>query len=725
MAEQSTKADKPADTEESRDVHRIAIERHSIAVSAGENQMNLAIEDTRFSQVQGKQWDDLARNRRKNRPMYEINKVQLMVNKVVGDQMQNRISPKVRPAGGEATKKVADTMNGLIRNIENQSNFSNIRNSAFKESATGGSGAWKIVTQLPDDDFVQDIRIMRIPSAVSKVFWDPSANDPNKRDAKYVFEDEEMPTVDFKEKWPGFAVSSVSSPRVGIFRRISDWFRQERVRVSDYWVKVPIKIRIAKLTDGRVVRLDEEFDKIKDELARGDPENGVDPVAIAVSAQGNEMIQERDTHKVVHYKISGGDILSGPNDWAGKFLPIVPIFGYSMHIQDEHHYRGLIRFAKDPQRVLNYEVSFGVETGALAVQDPTWLTHVQAQGQENQFKSYNVRNNPFLFYTADPLAPGPPRRGGPPAVNTAQIQRIQMFDGFIETTTGLFAPSLGDNPGDQSGVALRAQQAQGDSATFELVENLVGGIEYTGEIIIDLMPKIYDTERQIQIIQEDGETKMVTINQEVTDEETGDSVLLVNQAQDKYDMVVDVSPSYKTQRIEAINALIELGRNDPEFKAVSGDLIAKNLQFSESGELTKRLRRLNAQRGIVELSEEEIAEIQENQEKQQPQEPSPQEQAEAEALQLNVQRLQVENQKIQVETNKLAIENAKAQQELEQGEDDPLKEDAETGKIIAETGNIEADTEKKLSEANKNDHEVGADRIRLSEELRQPTDTLQ
>lgn len=697
MADESKKdsgLDSPAsDTDELREVHTLAVKRHDEAYAVGQDQMDKSIEDTRFSQVEGAQWDDLAKRRRKNRPRYEINKVQLMVNKVVGDALQNRVSPKTRPAGRDANRKTAKVYNGIIRNIENQSNFKGVAKVALKEAVTGGMGAWQEITVVPDDDvFDQEIRRKAIPSAVTRVFFDPSATDLQKRDAQYCFVDEWIGIDEFEKKWPDKTASSISAPARGFFHRVKNWFRKDRVRISDYWLKEPITKKIAQLSDGRVVEVTKDFDKVRDELL-------AEGVTVARSAQGNEMVVERQSHKVVHYKISGADVLSGPNEWAGKHIPIVPLFGYSMHIGEDHYYRGLTRFAKDPQRVLNYSVSGAIESTALAPKDPIWMTPTQIGKNGAELAAMNVTNKPIMKYNHDPQEPGPPKRTGAPALNSAQIQQVSMMDGFIETTTGLFAPSLGDNPASQSGKALLAQQAQGDSATFELMDNYTDAVQYAGEIDIDLIPHIIDNERQIQIIQPDGESEMVMVNQTVEDGQTGDFVNVVDLRQGKYDFTVDVGPSYRTQRTEAVNALTELSRNNPAFAQVSGDLIAKNLNFSESEELTSRMRKIGAANGYVDLSEEEIQEDQEKQASQGPQKPDP-----IQMMQMEQMKQQMEEQALK--NDRLELENAKLQLDIQQDQKTQMEEAAEEEQAIVNVEKTEAEVAKLKSETLKNEQDA-------------------
>jgi hypothetical protein len=107
------------------EVHAEAIRRFDMCMDAGQHERELALEDARFAQTSEGQWDDAAITARTDRPRYTINKIAGAIDTVVGDQRQNEIAVKVRPLSGGADKMMADTFNGLIRNIEAQSSARN------------------------------------------------------------------------------------------------------------------------------------------------------------------------------------------------------------------------------------------------------------------------------------------------------------------------------------------------------------------------------------------------------------------------------------------------------------------------------------------------------------------------------------------------------------------------------------------------------------------------
>lgn len=658
-------------------VHQEAMERFDRVTRDEREQRDASIEDIMFAQVEGSQWDESARNTRVNRPRYEINKIALPINQAIGDQRQTRIANKIRPRTSGTDEDTASAFEGLIRSIEVNSGFDKVKDNGYKEVVNGGIGAWYVTTEFADDDvFEQDIVIKKITSAASSVYMDPTAKHENKKDALWGFVVEEISEEQFKFKWPDAVVSDVSANNQSTTFR-QGWRTQDTVRVADYWVVEPVNKKIALMTDGTVITIDSDTEKVLDELAEKQ-------VFIAKDASGNEKVRTVKSQKVVHYKISGAEILSGPNEWAGKYIPIVLVYGYNIWVNGKHYWSGMVRRAKDAQRVYNYATSAAIEASSLSPKDPFWLTPKQAEGHERKLEQFPVRNSPFMFYNPDPEAPGPPTRTGAPAVQTALIQQVAQADVDIQATTGRFAPSLGDNPADQSGKALLAVQQQGEAGTFELVDNLAGAVEFTGEILVDLIPKIYDTHRQQRILNPDGTTELIEVNKTIVDEQTQEKVILNDLSQGKYSVVTDTGPSYKTQRTEALNFLNSLSQSSPLFAELAPDLLAKNVDFEFSKELEDRVRKIMLQRGIVDPNEKETQRLQLEQQQQANQPPDP-------IAQMQIESLKLDLEAKAAEVDKIALENEKLQADIQ-------NQIADTQKKLVESQNTKAETAATLQE---------------------------
>lgn len=571
------------------EIHREAIRNYESSYSAERGERDLCLADLKFALVPGSQWEDTASEARRNRPRFEINKIESAINTLVGEQKQNRTSIKLRPED-DADKTTSDILSGLIRNIEESSRFKDIKDQTFKEQATGGFGAWYITTQYKKDSFDQEAVIKYIPSAASSVFYDPSATDFLKRDAGWFLVCTDISTEDFKKRYPDAAASSLPEYSSSL---ATSWQDRKTTKIATYYVKVPTTKEIALLSDGNVVDYDADFKKVQDELF----------------LKGITVVKTRicKSHKVMIYKLSASTILEKPYEWAGSHIPVVPVFGYSTWINNQHYYKGMVRNAKDAQRVYNYSTSQAIEVSALSPKDPYWMTPKQAKGHERQLRDFNNKNNPFMFYNADTENPGPPKRTGAPSVQTALLTQTQQADADIQATTGLYNPSLGEGNNDsQSGRAILALQKQGNHSTYELVDNLVKAVEWTGEILLDVIPKIYDTNRKVSILEEDGNSRQVELNGIILDTQTGQPVEINNLSKGKYKVISSNGPSFATKRSEGLNLLIKLAESNPLFSQVSADLIAKNVDFEYSEELSARVRKQLIDQGVVDPTEEEI-----------------------------------------------------------------------------------------------------------------------
>jgi hypothetical protein len=402
-----------------------------------------------------------------------------------------------------------------------------------------------------------------------------------------------MPKEEYEDRFPDSKAVSWDQEKF-TNAGCSTWLEDDSIRVAEYWVKTPIDKNIALLSDGRVIDVDEEK-AVMDELAE----------------QGVTIIRQRKvkSHKVEMYLMDGSGILEGPQDWAGKFIPLIPMYGRQSSIENQTFTRGVVRFAKDSQRIYNYTTSAAIETAALTPKDPIWLTAKQAEGHQERLQNFNTRNDPFLFYNADPSAPGAPQRGGAPAVQGAFIQQIQQASMDLYHTTNMQPPSLGANPELKSGKAIQAQERLGDRGSFIFTDNLVKSQEYTAEILVDLIPRIIDTERQVRVMAQDGESENVFVNQSVIDKTTREKVLVNDLSQGKYDVVAATGPAFATQRQESAQQIIDLIATSPMFENLAMDLVAKDLPILESKELTKRVRKIQIQQGIIEPTEDEIKEL--------------------------------------------------------------------------------------------------------------------
>lgn len=630
------------------EIFSTALVRFENTNNAEKEQRAFAIEDMVFTNAEDGQWEEEIITKRDGRPRYTINKISPAIDQLVGDQRQNRVSIKVI-AQQDATEELAKTYTGLIRSIEQQSHASDAYDNAYEECATGGFGGFKISTKFSNDDsFEQDITIEPIKSAASTLFFDCNAQNYDKSDANYAFLINNISEEEFTRKYPDASKTDFKTDNY-----YAGWYNSENntVRIAEYWYKEPKKRNIGLLSNGATIDLDEEKE-VLDEL----------------SLEGITVIRNRvvESYQIKRIVMSGGEILEEPKDWIGMYIPLVPVFGKTIQIENKNFIRGIVRFSKDAQRIFNYTTSSIVEITAISVKDPFFMTTKQVEGQEGQIKKSIENNSPVVLYNNEPGAV-PPFRAGPAQVQPALVQQQNQADANIQATTGIEASSLGQNVGLKSGKAIQSEQAMGDRGSFVFQDNLQKSMAYGGTILVDLIPKIYDTERVVKVIGSDESIDDVTINKEIIDRQTREKVLVNDLSQGKYSVSAKSGASYATKKAESLNQLVSLTVDSPELKLLVIDLIAKNGDFNNSEELIERIRSFQIKQGAVDPTEEEKEKLGMNQ----PQEPDPMQTAQLENIQASTEQLRIATEKIISDT---------------------LHKDAETEKKFAETQKIMVDS---------------------------------
>jgi len=540
------------------------------ATEADNTNRRLAMADMKFINEPGAQWDEFVRRERGERPCYEFNKLRVTVKRVVNDMRANRPAGKVR-AVEDSDKKTADIYEGLCRNIWNNSDGDTVIDQAAEYQVSAGMGAWRIsVDYASEDAFDQDIKLEAIRNPFC-LYTDPSAEDPMKRDARYWFLTTRISHEAFEEKYGKKAEKTDWEGGSDEFEDDQDWEDEETVRIVEYWYREPVTKTILLLSDGRTVE--------EAELAA---EAAANPGAY----DGLQILRKREvqTYKIKNCIASGSEILE-EGEWAGTQFPFVMIYGESMIIDGKHLWWGLPRFAKDAQRAYNSSRTFAVEAVSLAPQAKFWATSTQAQGHTDKWAEAHKKNYPYLLYNPDPEAAGPPfpMQGAniPPAI----MNEIGISSDDIKGVTGIYDASLGARSNETSGVAIRSRQQQGEIAVFNYGDNLAKGIRRTWELLIDLIPRVYDTQRSLRILGPDGSEDFVEINQPAPD-----GSYLNDVTRGKYDVTVTIGPSFSTQRQEASEIYMGMAQNNPQIMAVAPDLIFKSLDLPLSDDIAERMK---------------------------------------------------------------------------------------------------------------------------------------
>lgn len=584
----------PSGPEDQRDKLAEMRHRYKLAIAAYSDSREDELDDLRFmAGSPDNQWQwpaDVLQTRGSvqgqtinARPCLTINKLPQHVRMVTNEQRQNRPSGKVIPADDKADVQVAEIYDGMVRHIEYLSDADVAYDTACENQVTYGEGYIRVLTEYCNDDsFDQDLKIGRVRNSFS-VYMDPMSQDPTGADACWCFITQDMTKEEYEREFPNAApLSSMLASGVGD-QYLSQWLNENTVRIAEYFY-YKYNDATLNLYPGNMSHFD------------GSPEDK------EMKMMGLKPIKSRKVQQktVMWMKTNGYEVLE-EQVWAGKWIPVARVIGNEFEVEGQIYISGLVRNAKDAQRMYNYWTSQEAEMLALAPKAPFIGYGGQFEGYEQQWKTANTTNWPYLEVNPDvtdgmgavlPL----PQRAPPPLPQTGLIQAKMGASDDIKSTTGQYDSSLGATSNERSGRAILAREKQGDTGTYHYVDNLSRAIRHITRQLVDMIPKIYDTERIARIIGLDGEVEMVKINPEQPEpvkEIRDEAGLLIekiyNPGVGTYDVVVTTGPSYMTKRQEAMEAMAQILQGNPELWKVAGDLFVKNMDWPGAQEMSKRL----------------------------------------------------------------------------------------------------------------------------------------
>jgi len=544
-----------------------------------------ALEDLKF--VNGDQWPVELQNSRnlESRPVLTINKLDGYCRQVVNQMRQQRPRVRVHGVNSQADAKIAQVIQGVIRHIEVNSNADNAYDTAADYAVRCGWGFIRVRTDYTDaDSFEQEIYIDPVDNPFT-VYYDINSVAPDGSDAEECLITMMMPKKVFQDMYPGAEVDSFNQRGTGDSQ--SEWINKEDIRVAEYFYTERKKTKLVMLSDGTT--------SFKEDLPSQD----------SLDAAGIYVLDERDTfRKYIKYcKLTAIEILE-EKEWPGKYIPIIPVYGRQVVIGDKRKKFGMVRHGKDVQRMYNFWQTSLTESVALAPKAKWLLAEGQDEGHESDWAQANIKSLPVLRYKQTDIEgrPAPtPSRLQPEPPPAGVMAAAATIDNDIKTLMGIFDPAqLGQ--GNVSGKALNGQVQQMDLTNFDFYDNLTKSIAHVGKVCLDLIPKIYDTQRVMRIIGDDGKPDMVTLNERKQDQQ-GVIKVLNDVTVGKYDVVMETGPGYNSKREAAVDAMMPLvGANQKLFE-VAGDLVFRNMDFPGADIIADRLAATNPLAQIDEKSD--------------------------------------------------------------------------------------------------------------------------
>lgn len=556
-------------------------------------------------------WPNSVRRNRDmdQRPCLTVNKLHQHNLQIINNSKQNKPSVKIHPTGSEATAEAADIFEGVIRHIEYQSTAQAAYDKAVEYQVKCGLGFWRIITAYASEDispeaFNQEIYIRAVKDPLN-VYLDNDIQEIDGSDAKWGFIFDNVPIEEFNKKYPKYK-DPPTTPNLG--ESSNNWVTVDHVRVAEYYRKVEKKKTIVAFVDPETQEV------------RVVPKNDVPKELLApLLAEPTTKTREISEPTIEWYMIVGNEV-ADRSIWPGKYIPIVRIIGEETTIDGELDRKGHTRALLDPQRIYNYWTSSAVEFVALQGKQPYVAPAAAIEGYENYWESANKINYSVLPYKNkddEGVEIPAPRRETPPVFSSAYMTGMQVAANEMQMVSGQHEAIMGEKSNETSGKAINQRQRQGETATYHFIDNLAHGIRYTGKILLDLIPKIYDTPRIIMIMAENGEQTMVDLDPKAAQAHelrknklTNEVKMIFNPNVGRYGVQADIGPNYGTRREEAFNAFSQIAAQSPQMMALVGDLMFQSADFPGAEEIAERLRRMVPAQALGEEGPPEVKHLQ-------------------------------------------------------------------------------------------------------------------
>lgn len=629
---------KRSDTGKS-DVVATALAQYQYAYEANRDNAKGAYDDLRFAA--GDQWPgDIERQRKADgRPCLTVNMVPKFLRQVTGDIRQMR--PSVRVIGVDDTGDVekAEAYQDIIRYIERRSDAQHAYFNAADSTVAAGIGYWRVDTEYDDEEKnVQDICVNAVYDGVGVVV-DPDSDHAVKLDASFAFIPVDFTWEAFKKKFPNSTTAS--------FTTIDEWSRGLSTSVfsSDIqWV------------NEKTIRVVEYFTRTK----------------------------EKDGWKVKRYLLNASEELEPAKDVACDYIPLIPLVGEEVYIGPRCVRRGMVRLLRDSQRMYNYCYSTQAEVVALQPKAPYVVTAKNVEDWTDLWGKANTANLPYLVYEPDPANSGArPARETPPVASSGLELMMQQALEDMKAVTGLYDASLGARSNEQSGKAILARERQGDTGQYHFTEAFMRALRLTGVVLVNMIPRIYDTQRVLRVLGEDGAINETKINQLVPSRKNRAQLIDMDVTTGKYDVAVESGPSFNTRRDEAREGMNALLQAAPDLIPIIGDLYVGAMDWPEKEKIAKRLKTMLPPA----IKSEEDEEAGEGEMGMQNRQPTPQELQMAQAQQMQAAAAQMELQSKQIDLATKDAARRKAEADAARAEFDAQKAQMElqAGLISAST----------------------------------------
>ncbi len=653
-----------------------------------------------FQFVMGKQWEDDEEDMlitTLNKVPLQFNKLATLVNTLLGEQQQNTPQLEVNPLSNcdEETAEIRQTVvKDIMLSTDSKTHYQIAANQAF----TGGFGCFIVETDYSHDkSFDQDIMLRTLKDA-TRAYWDLGAEDINKTDGMRAGYITRMTRKKFAQVY-GKDVEEKIGLHAGQITQSEDeialavqptsggddpftWYDDDSITIIHDYERTYAKDMLYKLSNGRVCNQEEmdelimrsrelsaqmqaeqaammgEYAGIIEPEPEMSPEDEEFDERVTLIDEGQivriEEKRESKRSKIMH-RLIAGDYILDESEAPCEDLPVIFVDQNSFYDKNGKQVcRPFVIDAVDAQRYLNYlgtQVAYLLKISRYD-QFIGSKKNVQSPDTQAQWKDPQSIKG-MLVYDESPSG-AKPEQLRPPELSQTLIHQYERAIEDMYTSTGLYPSRMGQQGNEVSGAAIDARTRQGSYSTFVAFNSINRAITAGGKIINQMLPRVYDTQRVLNLMTPDRGRQTVIVNQQEDDY----GVKVKNDlTKGTFEVRLQAGPSYEGQKQQALESLNAVLAANPQAFPLIADLYAENLPLMNTIELKNRLKTIVPPEIIEAGKKGEMP-----QKQQQPDPEAMKAQAEA---QFKQEQIAIKKQQLQMEMQELQMKMEMQQKEHE------------------------------------------------------------
>jgi hypothetical protein len=511
-----------------------------------------------------------------------FNKCAPMINHLLGEQRQNTPNLQVVPEQG-VDYETSATREALIKDISLNSHAKWVYQQAFAQAAIGGFGAYMIDTEYENNWSMNQVIVLKEVRDPTWCYWDRSAMSPCKTDGMVAGTRIRMSRKMFAEVYGEDIERQIGSEANYDEGSATGWIfsTDDEITVIMHYEREYDVEKIYQLSNGRVITKKEMKG-----LQVIDTEQG------KLYVDNGEMVSVVNDREVPKYKIAhkkvAGEFLLEETDFPSEQLPVVFVDQNSyIDKSGKQICRPFMKDARDAQRYINYLGTQSAYLMRVSRYDQFLVSKANIRSPDTEL----IWRDPAtaqggLVYDESPNG-NIPQQLRPPELSPSLIAQYQRALSDIESCTGMYGTQMGEQGNETSGAAIDARTRRGNYNTYVPFTSLNRAITVGGQIIDEMIPQIYDSERLVMLYMPDRGISPVTLNKQV--DQYG-SQIQNDMTKGKYQIRLLPGASFEGQKQENLESIQTVLQADPSLFRLVADLYVENLPLANNIELRNRLR---------------------------------------------------------------------------------------------------------------------------------------